>query len=190
MPSATIRHIALLRALNVGGHTVTMARLRALFEALDFTGVETFIASGNVIFNAPAQDPADLERRIADHLHQGLGYPVATFLRSPAELAAVAEARPFPPAEMDAAGASTQVAFLSAPPEDAARRALLALANERDAFQAHGREVYWLRRPPASQSTFSGALLEKTLGLPATLRNMTTVRRLVAKHPPAPGRPS
>ena len=46
------RHIAFLRAINVGGHTVTMDRLRRLFGEMGFRGVETFIASGNVVFEA------------------------------------------------------------------------------------------------------------------------------------------
>jgi uncharacterized protein (DUF1697 family) len=44
------KHIAFLRAINVGGHTVKMDTLRQLFESLGFTNVETFLASGNVIF--------------------------------------------------------------------------------------------------------------------------------------------
>ena len=49
------RYIAFLRAINVGGHTVKMAELKRLFEALGFTNVETFIASGNVIFDSSAK---------------------------------------------------------------------------------------------------------------------------------------
>ena len=50
------RYIAFLRALNVGGHTVKMDHLRSLFEALGFGGVESFIASGNIIFDTPSTD--------------------------------------------------------------------------------------------------------------------------------------
>ena len=49
------RHIAFLRAINVGGHTVTMDRLRQLFTGLGLKDVETFIASGNVIFSSAAR---------------------------------------------------------------------------------------------------------------------------------------
>ena len=44
------RYITFLRAINVGGHTVKMDRLREIFESLGFANVETFIASGNVVF--------------------------------------------------------------------------------------------------------------------------------------------
>ena len=47
------RYFALLRGINVGGHRIKMDRLRKLVEALGFEQVETFIASGNVIFSSP-----------------------------------------------------------------------------------------------------------------------------------------
>src|SRR5580765_8114539 len=90
------RLVAFLRAINVGGHTVEMVKLKKLFEQLAFSGVETFIASGNVIFDAPKATPAALEKKIAAHLEKALGYEVGTFLRTPVELAAVLAHRAFP----------------------------------------------------------------------------------------------
>ena len=89
------RFVAFLRAINVGGHTVTMAKLRVLFESLGLEDVETFIASGNVVFSSPAKNLAALENRIEDHLAASLGYEVKTFIRSDAEVAAVARHKPF-----------------------------------------------------------------------------------------------
>ncbi len=177
------RYIALLRAINVGGHTVTMDRLRTLFEELGCSRVETFIASGNVIFESSARSARALETKIARHLEQSLGYEVGTFIRSCAELAEVARHPAFPAAELEAEGVSLYVAFLPSPPTPAAARKLMAFRTPGDDFHVHGHEVYWLRRGKMSESPFSGALLEKTIGLPATLRNVTTVRRLAAKYP-------
>ncbi|MEI7772006.1 MAG: DUF1697 domain-containing protein [Chloroflexales bacterium] len=177
----TQRWVALLRAINVGGHNVTMDALRAHFVALGLAGVETFIASGNVIFESAAGGVPELEARIAQHLRAALGYEVATFLRSLPELVAIARYQPFPQADLDA-GHALSVAFLPAPPDDEARQRLLALRTAIDDFHAQGREVYWLCRTRVSDSTFSGARLEKTLGMPATVRNITTVRRLAAKY--------
>ena len=89
------RFVAFLRAINVGGHVVKMDQLRQLFEALGFAKVETFIASGNVIFEAKSKDTNALQRRIEKHLHQALGYEVVTFLRTLEELDKVANHRPF-----------------------------------------------------------------------------------------------
>jgi uncharacterized protein (DUF1697 family) len=113
-----------------------------------------------------------------------LGYAVATFIRSPGELAAVATYQPFPGVDLE--GASLYIAFLQAPPSDEAQHKLLAFRTAIDDFHVHGREVYWLCHTKISESKFSGALLEKTLGMPATMRNATTVRKLAAKYPAAP----
>jgi uncharacterized protein (DUF1697 family) len=177
------RYIAFLRAINVGGHTVKMDQLRSLFAELEFANVDTFIASGNVIFEADGKQPQALEKQIEGHLQKALGYAVATFIRSPAELAVVAAYQPFLPAALDAVGSSLYVGFLPAPPADEAARKLIALSTEIDEFHVHQREFYWLARQGMGRSTISGALLEKTIGMPATLRNVTTVRRLAAKYP-------
>ena len=179
------RFIAFLRAINVGGHIVKMDRLRGLFEALGFANVETFIASGNVIFEAPATPATTLEEQIERHLRQALGYEVATFIRSTAELEAIARYQPFPADEL-AAGNALYIAFLPAPPTGEALDKLMAFRTEVDDFHVHEREVYWLCRKKLSESTFSGALLEKTLGMPATMRNSTTVRKLAAKYAASP----
>ena len=72
-----------------------MDHLRRLFEALGFTNVETFIASGNVIFDSTSKSTKGLERKIEDYLHQTLGYEVATFIRTTSEVAAIAQYKPF-----------------------------------------------------------------------------------------------
>ena len=99
------RFMAFLRAINVGGHTVTMAELRRLFEALGFKSVETFIASGNVIFESRSTDVGAMEQRIEDHLLKSLGYEVKTFIRTEAEVAAIVRYKPFTESQVRDAGA-------------------------------------------------------------------------------------
>ena len=70
-----MRYVALLGGINVGGHRVKMTELRAVFEALGFQNVATFIASGNVLFDADSTDAlglaAQIEQRLAECLHVG-----------------------------------------------------------------------------------------------------------------------
>ncbi len=179
-----MKYFAFLRAINVGGRTVRMERLRREFEALGLTAVETLIASGNVIFESRATNEKSLREKIERHLKKALGFEVATFLRSPAELAQIANHHPF---GAEAVGDSVFVAFLSAAPESAATKNLIACRSETDEFHVHHREVYWLCRTRMSDSKFSGARLEKIVG-PATIRNLTTIKKLAAKYPP-PARP-
>src|SRR6185437_15265010 len=98
------KFIAFLRAINVGGHVVKMDQLRELFVSMGFANVETFIASGNVIFEAKSKDANALQRRIEKHLHTTLGYEVATFIRTLAELDQVANQRPFAESELNRPG--------------------------------------------------------------------------------------
>ena len=172
------RRVAFLRAINVGGHTVKMDRLRELFESLGFQNVETFIASGNVLFDATGAR-APLERRIEAHLRKELGYEVATFIRTLPELEAVLAYEPFPSADDDDRG--LYIAFVHEPPGAAVARKLLEARTAVDDFHVNGREIYWLVRGRFSDSQFTGARLEKTIGAPATIRNVTSVRKLVAK---------
>lgn len=157
---------------------MTMAVLRDLFEEFGFREVTTVIASGNVLFSAPSTDGAALERRIERHLARALDYEVATFCRSPQELAAIVAHEPFPDARPVAPGQALSVAFLKAPLTGPARTALLELRTPTDDLHVHRREAYWLCRGRTSDSTVSGARLEKAVGGPATVRNITTVRKL------------
>lgn len=177
------RYIALLRAINVGGHNVKMDYLRKLFEEMGFSEVETFIASGNVIFSSPEADTGALERKIEGHLRSALGYEVATFIRDTSEIAAVAEYAPFPNEDIEGSGYSLYVVFLGKAPSEDVKKKLVALSNPVDEFHVHGRELYWMCRKRMSESTVTGGMLEKAAGgMPGTNRNVTTVRKLAAKY--------
>ena len=175
-------YAAFLRAINVGGHTVKMADLRASFQALGFDHVDTFIASGNVIFDSSETDESKLERTIERALEADLGYPVETFARSMAEVAQIAKRDPFDRGDPGQDGRSVYVAFLDRRPTDEAMQRLVALATEDDTFATVGREAYWLRRGGIGTSRFSSGLLEKTLGMPATLRGLPTITKIVARY--------
>jgi len=178
------RYVAFLRAINVGGHTVTMGELRAHFESLGFASVETFIASGNVIFSTTSGAVDRLAEKIEARLGKSLGYAVATFLRSDEEVAVVARYQPFPAQDLASAGAFC-VGFLAQPLGREGERKLMAMTTLIDDFHVHGREVYWLCQKKQSESTFSNAALEKALGVRATFRSMSTIARLASKYPPA-----
>jgi uncharacterized protein (DUF1697 family) len=172
------RYVAFLRAVNVGGRVVKMTALKAIFESMKFGEVETFIASGNVIFTSKLA-AARLEAQIEKRLDEALGYPVTTFLRTVNEISAVAERNPFgrpiPP------GGRMYIAFLRGQPMSSVRQKVAALSTPSDEFTVHGRELYWLCAVPSLKSIMSGTTLEKVLGQPATLRNVNTVRRLAEK---------
>jgi uncharacterized protein (DUF1697 family) len=177
-----VKYVAFLRAVNVGGRVVKMDRLRALFEQLPLADVETFIASGNVIFTSSSRSPQALEARIERHLLAELGYAVPTFLRTPAELAEVVRKRPFRDVALSAKGTALYVGFVGAAPGPGVRKTFLGMKSAADEFEIRGREVYWLCRGRMMESLYSGAQLERALGMPATFRNLNTVEKLAARH--------
>lgn len=173
------KYVAFLRAINVGGHVVKMDQLRSIFESIGLANVETFIASGNVIFDSKSKNVQTLERKLEKALEAQLGYAVVTFVRSIAEVQNIAGYTPFANANLDAE--SLYIGFLSEAPDTATVEKLTSQSTELDVFHFHDRELFWLCRTRVSDSKFFGPLLEKTLGSRTTLRNSNTVKRIAAK---------
>jgi uncharacterized protein (DUF1697 family) len=162
------RFVALLGGINVGGHRVTMDRLRTEVTALGFTDVATFIASGNVLFSGQAR--GNHEARIQDHLGERLGWPVPTFVRTTAEVIAATDLRPF---GATPSGHTHMVAFCRAAPGSA----LEDQSTSFDRFEVHGRELHWLIAGKLTESTITLTRLAKLIG-PNTTRNITSLERL------------
>ncbi len=174
------RYVAFLRGINLGKRRLTMDRLKTIVESLGFENVATFIASGNVIFDARKQAASKLEERIAKGLEEALGYAVDTFVRPIEAVAAIAEAKVFPQ-DGDEAYA-INVSFLKEPLPDQIARDLEALEGPEDRFRVIGSEFYWLRRGRISDSEIWNTPAAKTLRLPtSSMRNLRSLRKLVAK---------
>lgn len=176
------RRIAFLRGINVGGHRVKMDRLRGLFEELGLRDVSTFIASGNVIFSDDGEDCDALRARIERHLADNLGYAVPTFLRPPARIEEILEEADPADGDSEATGHSVFVIFMRAPADDSLRTALGALSSEIDEFRCSGSEVYWRVQGKLTDSPLFGKGLDEALrGVPNSMRNLNTLRRLSSK---------
>ena len=170
------RFVAFLGSINVGGHRVTMERLRAEFETLGFTEVWTFIASGNVVFRASAK-PTSLEPKIEKHLSKTLGFPVTAFVRTDADVARIAEHVPF----RVNAGDSHYVGLLREVPTAPATKATVALSGERDTLVVHRTELHWRVHGVSLDSNVKPSALGKAIGQAMTTRNATSLRKLAAK---------
>lgn len=174
------RLIAFLRAVNVGGRNVTMEELRAHFSALGFTDVDTFIASGNVLFTSRGEKIPVLKQKIEARLRSALGYDVAVFIRTVAEVAAIAAYKAFNDGQVRTAGALS-VGFLEAPLEASTVERLRAFKTDIDEFHVHDREVFWRCKTRQSESTMSNAVFERLLNVRVTFRGINTISRLSVK---------
>jgi len=175
-----MRYAAFLRAVNVGGRVVKMDALRKVFEKMNFANVQTFIASGNVVFDSPLRSAPKIEQLIEEGLEAALGYTVTTFVRPLTELVELVKEPVFSDASL-ANGATLYVVFLREKPGAAVARKLAEAGAGVDSFRVHDRHVFWVLRGPYSESKFAGPALEKTLGMPATVRNATTVKKMAQK---------
>jgi uncharacterized protein (DUF1697 family) len=172
------RYIALLRGINLGGHTVKMDKLKKHFEELGFKNVETFIASGNVIFESASSNAAALEKKITGHLEKSLGFPAMTFLRTDEEIAAVLEHE----ACRELGARALYIGFLASELSKESHARVLSYSTKSDQFYVSGRHVYWVCGTHMSDSPFFRIGIEKAAGVKTTVRNVTTIAKLADKY--------
>jgi uncharacterized protein (DUF1697 family) len=161
------RYVALLRAVNVGGTgALPMAELKSMCLAAGFARVETYIASGNVIFDsraAAARVKAELEARLQSYAKK----PVGVMVRTAAEMSDILAANPF--ARMEPK--FTHVVFLDAPPPRDALDHAVGVDGERMALGQ--REIF---------IHYANGMGRSRLRIPAaktgTARNLNTVAKL------------
>ncbi len=172
-----MRSVAFLRGINVGGHRATKDELITVFIEMGFNEVDTFLASGNVLFHHGA--PADGER-IGAALEAALGYSVPTTVRSADEIRRIAALKPFPAELITSVGGKPQVILLFAPPAAAAQQRVLDLADPADRLVFEGQELHWLPPGGISDSALDLNAISREVGL-ATVRTANTLSRLVAR---------
>ncbi len=161
------RYVALLRAVNVGGTgKLPMTELTRMCEEARFTNVRTYIASGNVVFDARGTE-AKVKATLEAALEEYAGKPVGVFVRTHGEMAAVLTANPFP----KAAPNRTIAVFLDATPE---KDALAKATGVKDEEMRIGTRVIYIH--------YGEGMGTSKLKIPAakagTARNMNTVAKL------------
>jgi uncharacterized protein (DUF1697 family) len=171
----TTRHVSLLRGINVGGHNlISMARLRALYEALGCEDVETYLQSGNVVFRR-TRDPAGVGRGVERAVKRELGLDIRVLDRTHAALATIVAADPF-----HGIDPSRQfVMFLSGRPGREIARELDHVRLGPDEAVLIGEELHFHCPEGIGDSKLPGLLSEKRLGVAGTTRNWRTVTRLL-----------
>jgi uncharacterized protein (DUF1697 family) len=170
------RFIALLRAVNVGGRKLPMAELRLLCGELGWEKVETYIQSGNIVFDAEGEGPA-LDARLEAAIDKAFGLDVPAIVRTRAQWAKIAAGNPFmKEAEREPAWVLLGLAKRPLGPGCAAAIAAKGLAGER--VEAVG-EALWFHYPAGvGTSKLTPSLIDRAAGSPVTARNWRTVLAL------------
>ncbi len=167
-----MRHVALLRGINVGGnHKLPMVDLAQLFLDHGCTDVKTYIQSGNVVFESKKPPVSALEAAIVERF----GFASPIIVRTATELQATLRSNPLG----DDAN-KLHVAFLRDVPTAAAVAKLDSDRSPGDVFRVVGRDVYFAFAVGAGNTKFTATWLDKGLGTVSTWRNWRTVNTLAA----------
>lgn len=169
-------HVALLRAVNVGGANVAMADLRELALGLGWSDVQTHLNSGNLLFTS-AEDPAAAAERLEGALAERYGREIPVLMRTPGDLADVLERQPFRGERYDER--RLQVAFLSGVAAPGALERIGPLDGEECVMD--GREAFLHYPNGMGRSKLTTAVLERALGVTVTVRGVRTVAGLLQR---------
>jgi uncharacterized protein (DUF1697 family) len=176
-------YIGLLRGINVGGkNMIKMAELKRMFEAMGLSRVQTYIQSGNVLFESEEEEEP-LRKRIEHEIEVAFGFLVTVILRTAEELKTIAANCPFSEeevskAEASSVGESLYVSFLLKEPSKEGIERLSAFKSESDDYRIRGREVFLLFSHSIRNSKLANNL--QKLDIPATVRNWKTTKKLAA----------
>ncbi len=170
--------IALLRGVNVtGNHMIKMADLRALCESLGHCNVQTYVQSGNVVFQTSERDHARLGAKIEAAIEKTHGFRPDVVLRTVPEMREVIAKNPFAKRE-DIEPGKLIITFLATEPTAESRAALSSLKPDPEELRASGREVYVHFPDGMGRSKFV-PVLGRALKGKGTARNWNTVTKLL-----------
>jgi uncharacterized protein (DUF1697 family) len=169
--------IALLRGINVGGHNkLPMKELKAVLAKLGLTNVQTYIQSGNVVFQTSRANLPVLADEIGTAVGESQGFVPRIMLLRLADLATAVARNPFP--ATDAQHKTLHFYFLESAPANPDLAGLVSLKSDSEQFELIDK-VFYLHAPDGIGRSKLAAKVEKALGVPATARNWRTVGKLV-----------
>ena len=176
--SGTGTHVALLRAINVGGRNrLPMARLVGMFDEVGCQRVRTYIQSGNVVFDASPALASRVPSLVSSLIASQMALQVPIVTRTAAEFERIVSANPFVDAGADTA--IVYIGFLADAPTPTQIATLDPERSPPDECVVHHRELY-LRCPNgAARTKFTSAYLDRTFGTTTTVRNWRTTLALL-----------
>jgi len=172
-------YISILRGINVGGHKkIKMDILKQLYFELGYINVQTYIQSGNVIFQTMDSDTIAVEKKITKQILKVTGLEVPVLVLKLDELKQIVENNPF---TLDSTKntASFHVTFLSAIPDTTSVEKLKSTDNGADQFELLDKVIYVYCPTGYGNTKLTNTFFENKLKVTATCRNWKTVNELV-----------
>lgn len=166
-----------MRGINVSGQKVIkMEDLRQYLALPSFSGIKTYIQSGNVLFRSAEAEAGIVRTMVEQRLLDKLGYPVAAIVRSMGDIERIIRNSPFLPAA-DEKKVRIYISFLSQAPGASQANLLESLSTEKERMRILGTEVF-LDTDDYGGTKFSNAFIEKKLNVQGTVRNWNTLLKV------------
>lgn len=173
-------YVSMLRGINVSGQKmIKMPELKQLYEDIGFSGVVTYIQSGNVVFSTGGNDiKEDLIEKIEKAILEKFGFQVPVIIRTIDELKEVVRAVPFKNSEGIVPG-KIYITFLENKPEEGNILKINPFDYKPDRFFIAGKEIYLDCASGYGTTKLSNTFFENKLKVRATTRNWNTVNKLI-----------
>jgi uncharacterized protein (DUF1697 family) len=172
------RHVGLLRAVNVGGRSVSMAGLKDLLVELQLENPRTLLQSGNLVFDSP-KSPASVETFLEPAIAKRFGLVSEVFVRTSLEWDAAIAGNPFVREAREDPSHLLLLALKSAPKASQVEK-LRAAIKGRERVGVEGRQAYLVYPDGIGRSKLTNSVIESNLGSRVTGRNWNTVLKLAA----------
>lgn len=170
-------YIALFRGINVGGHNrLSMKNLRSLMEGLGYRNVDSYIQTGNVVFQTVEENIRKLSGDISTEVKKNYGFEPYVMVLTLEELKQAVESNPFPEAESDPK--SLHLNFLISEPRDPDLDSLENYKKDSERFELIDK-VFYLHAPDGIGRSKLAGKTEKLIGVSMTGRNWRTVQKIL-----------
>lgn len=174
-----MKMISLLRGINVSGQKkIKMVDLKAHYEEWGLSGVETYIQSGNVVFDGAGLSETRVKNTIETGIREAYGFEVPVEVRTAVEWLRVLESWPFRDIDVVSEGSKCCVVFLSEKPDAAKVKELLTRVEAPEELLVDGREIFLWLPNGVGRTKLTTTLIERILRVSATARNWKTVLKL------------
>jgi len=173
MPMTT--YISLLRGINVSGQRkIRMADLKNMYEMLGFGNVQTYVQSGNVVFDSDEQDISKIKKSIEARIESTFGFSVPVLTRTAEDFKRIIESHPFKKEE----AIRVLVTFLYERPEKLKLEDLSQYEDKIDKFAIGEQEIFLFCPGGYGKTKLSNTFFERKLNIVATTRNWKSVNAL------------
>jgi len=175
------KYVAFLRGINVGGKKIIkMEILRGIFESLGLSNVQTYIASGNVLFDTRAKNEKTLRSKLEKGMEESLGHEVRVALLEFSEVASIVDQDPFKGIKASA-DVALFVTFLAEEPAQSPKLPFVFPKDNLEVIALQGRAAFIIaRRKQNGMFGFPNDFIEKQFGVTGTTRNWNTVQKIAA----------